>query len=268
VSLPRQIFDSVDRMRRRVSEPVEKILVERLEREIQVHPCPRSIGIIMDGNRRWANLHGKKPWIGHRLGKEKVRELLDWCKRFQIRGLVLYAFSSENFSRPRAEVDEIMKLMKQGFDELASDPLVSREGIRVRVIGRKHLLPEPVLQSIRTVEDISRENNAYDLTFAIAYGGRDEIIDATRSIAAKVRSGMLEPSSIDEETLSNHLYANIEDPDLIIRTSGEQRLSNFLPWQSVYSELHFTSTFWPAFRYIDFLRALRAYQKRDRRIGR
>jgi tritrans,polycis-undecaprenyl-diphosphate synthase [geranylgeranyl-diphosphate specific] len=268
VSLPRQIFDSIDRFRRRVSEPVEKVLIERLEREIHQHPCPRSIGIIMDGNRRWASLHGEKPWFGHRLGKEKVRDLLDWCKRFRIRGVVLYAFSVENFSRPRSEIDEIMKLMKQGFDELASDPLISREGIRVRVIGRKNLLPEEVQQSIRTVEDISRDNDAYDLTFAIAYGGRDEIIDACRSIAAKVRSGMLEPSAIDEETVSNHLYAAIDDPDLIIRTSGEQRLSNFLPWQSVYSELHFTSTFWPAFRYIDFLRSLRAYQRRDRRIGR
>ncbi|MBW2263781.1 MAG: di-trans,poly-cis-decaprenylcistransferase [Deltaproteobacteria bacterium] len=222
----------------------------------------------MDGNRRWASLHGEKPWFGHRFGKDKVREFLEWCKRFKIQGLVLYAFSAENFSRPRSEINEIMKLMKQGFDELATDPLISREGIRVRVIGRKKLLPEKVQQSIRTVEDISRDNDAYDLTFAIAYGGRDDIVDACRAIAAKVRSGKLEPSAIDEETVSNHLYAAIDDPDLIIRTSGEQRLSNFLPWQSVYSELHFTSTFWPAFRYIDFLRALRAYQRRDRRIGR
>lgn len=268
MSLPKQILDSIDSVKRRVYDPVEKVLIERLEREIDLHPRPRSIGIIMDGNRRWATQHGEKPWFGHRFGKEKVRELLEWSKRFEIRGMVLYAFSAENFSRPRSEIDEIMKLMRQGFDELASDPLVSREGIRVRVIGRKNLLPEDVQQSIRTVEDISRDNDAYDLTFAIAYGGRDEIVDACRSIASKVRSGMLEPSAIDEDTISNHLYAAIDDPDLIIRTSGEQRLSNFLPWQSVYSELHFTSTLWPAFRYIDFLRSLRAYQRRDRRIGR
>jgi tritrans,polycis-undecaprenyl-diphosphate synthase [geranylgeranyl-diphosphate specific] len=225
-------------------------------------------GIIMDGNRRWAHMHGKKPWFGHRFGKEKVRELLDWCKRFHISGLVLYAFSAENFNRSRTEVDEIMKLMKQGFEELATDPLISREGIRVRVIGRRSLLPEDVQQAIRTVEDLSRENDAYDLTFAIAYGGRDEIVDACRAIAQKARSGSLDPASIDEDTISSHMYATFQDPDLIIRTSGEQRLSNFLPWQSVYSELHFTPTLWPSFTYLDFLKALRAYQTRERRIGR
>lgn len=251
-----------------IRRPLERLAIPILEREVASHPCPRSIGIIMDGNRRWANLHGKKPWFGHRFGKEKVRELLDWCKRFRITGLVLYAFSAENFNRSRPEVDEIMKLMKQGFDELATDPLITREGIRVRVIGRKSLLPEPVQQSIRTVEDISSDNNAYDLTFAIAYGGRDEITDACRAIAQKIHDGAMAPSSITEETISSHLYAEIQDPDLIIRTSGEQRLSNFLPWQSVYSELHFSNTLWPAFSYYDFLRALRAYQTRERRIGR
>jgi len=262
------MLESMDRTRRRL-DPLLRILHSRLERDVASHPCPRCVGIIMDGNRRWASRYGKKPWMGHRLGKQKVRELLEWCKPFGIRSLVLYAFSAENFSRSAEEVSEIMKLMKEGFDELASDPLLSSEAIRVRVIGRLDLLPPPLLQSIRTVEDLSRENDSYHLTFAIAYSGRTELTDACRAIAREVHDGTLDSSSITESTITSHLYApDIPDPDLIIRTSGEQRISNFLTWQAVYSELHFTPTLWPDFSYIDFLKALRSYQNRERRIGR
>jgi tritrans,polycis-undecaprenyl-diphosphate synthase [geranylgeranyl-diphosphate specific] len=263
------ILEALEKARRRVYSPVERLLVMRLEREVALHPTPRSVGIIMDGNRRWAARYHVSPWIGHRFGKEKVRELLQWCKPFKIRGLVLYAFSAENFSRNADEVAEIMKLMKLGFEELATDPLVTREGIRVRVIGRTHLLPPDVQQAIHAIEEASSSNDTYHLTFAIAYGGRAELTDACRAIASEVRSGELDPSSITDETIRAHLYApDIPDPDLIIRTSGEQRISNFLPWQSVYSELFFTPTLWPSFSYIDFLKALRSYQTRDRRLGR
>ncbi len=259
----------LDRAHHRLRTPIERIVALPIEREIMAHPRPRSVGIIMDGNRRWARHMGATPWVGHRHGKEKIRELMRWCKKLEIRGLVLYAFSAENFGRRSEEVDEIMKLMKLGFSELATDPLISREKIRVRVIGKVSLLPADVQQAIRTVEDISHDNDGYHLTFAIAYGGRDEIVEATRSIARRVARGELDPEAIDESVVQAHMFAgDIDDPDLIIRTSGEKRLSNFLPWQSVYSELHFTEVLWPAFSYLDFLRALRSYQRRERRIGR
>lgn len=260
---------SMDRARRRITTPIQRFIATPLEREILAHPRPHSVGIIMDGNRRWARMLGAEPWVGHRHGKDKIRELMEWCKRFDIRSLFLYAFSAENFGRKSQEIDEIMRLMHQGFSELATDPLIRREGIRVRVIGDLDLLPESVLQAIRTVEDISAEHDNYNLTFAIAYGGRDEITQAVRTIATKASRGELDPSTIDETTVQQHLYAgDLDDPDLIIRTSGEKRLSNFLPWQSVYAELHFTDVLWPAFSYIDFLKALRSYQHRERRIGK
>ncbi len=262
-------LERIREARTRVLGPLDRIMEARLEREVLSQPRPRAIGIIMDGNRRWARFEGVEPWIGHRRGKDKVREILEWCKKLGIKGMVLYAFSAENFSRARGEVEEIMKLIKQGFDEIAADPTIAREGIRVRVIGRKHLLPEEVQQSIRTVEDMSRDNDRYDLTFAIAYGGRNEIVDACRDIAREALEGRLDPEAVDEDVVRSHMYASdIDDPDLIVRTSGEQRLSNFLPWQSVYAELHFTDVLWPNFSYLEFLRAVRAFQARDRRIGR
>jgi tritrans,polycis-undecaprenyl-diphosphate synthase [geranylgeranyl-diphosphate specific] len=277
MQVPRRIGDLIDpatliqldRTRRRLTDPIEKAVAAPLERDILSRPRPHSLGIIMDGNRRWARRIGAPPWMGHRHGKEKIRELMRWCKRFDIRTLVLYAFSAENFGRRTEEVDQIMALMKEGFTELATDPLITREGIRVRVIGDLSLLPPDVQQAIRTVEDISSDHDNYHLTFAIAYGGRDEITHAVRTIAEKASRGEIDPSTVDESTVQSHLYTgDLDDPDLIIRTSGEKRLSNFLPWQSVYAELHFTHVLWPAFSYLDFLRALRSYQTRERRIGR
>jgi len=153
--VPDATLDRIVETRDRISGPIEKVFASHIEREVLSHPRPRAIGIIMDGNRRWARAHGMDPWIGHRFGKEKVREMLRWCKRFGIRGLMLYAFSAENFNRPEPEVAEIMKLMRSGFRELATDPMLQREGIRVRIIGRTHLLPDDVQSAIAHLEEVA-----------------------------------------------------------------------------------------------------------------
>jgi tritrans,polycis-undecaprenyl-diphosphate synthase [geranylgeranyl-diphosphate specific] len=240
----------------------------KLETDIKRGPIPRCIGVIMDGNRRWAMGEGRLPWEGHREGKAKVREFLEWCTEIGIRSVVLYSFSTENFKRKKEEVDELMNLFKQGFRELSSDPTIMEKGVRIKLIGKRELLPQDVLKEIQLVEEKTAKNKNYDLAFAIAYGGREEILHACRTIAESVREGKVEINRIDEELFRKHLYtSDIPDPDMIIRTSGEQRLSGFLPWQTTYSELFFVDVHWPAFRKIDFLRLIRSFQQRERRIG-
>jgi len=231
---------------------------------------PEHIAIILDGNRRWASEKDLNPWFGHARGAEKVEQLLDWCLKLRVKSITLYAFSTENFRRTKSEVEEIMRIAEEEFRKILTDERIHKNKVRVKVIGRLHLLPEDLRHLIKDVENATQHYNQYFLNIAFAYGGRAEIVDAARKIAEKVKAGELNPENVDEQTFERHLYtAHMpkQDPDLIIRTSGEERLSGFLLWQSAYSELCFLDVYWPDFRFIDLLRAVRTFQKRKRRFG-
>ncbi len=231
---------------------------------------PEHIAIILDGNRRWASEKALNPWIGHHFGAERIRKLLDWCLELKVKSITLYAFSTENFQRPEPEIKEIMKITEEKLRELLADERIHKNRVRVKVIGRRSLLPSSLQQLINEVEDATKDYDESFLNVALAYGGRAEIVDAAKKIAQKVENGELSPDVITERVFENHLYtAHLpkQDPDLIIRTSGEERLSGFLLWQSAYSELCFLDVYWPGFRRIDLLRAVRTYQTRKRRFG-
>jgi tritrans,polycis-undecaprenyl-diphosphate synthase [geranylgeranyl-diphosphate specific] len=231
---------------------------------------PEHIAIILDGNRRWASERALEPWFGHERGAEKVEQLLDWCLKLKVKSITLYAFSTENFKRSPAEVEEIMRIANEQFRKILTDERIHKNKVQVKVIGRVNLLPEGLQQLIREVEKATQNYDKHFLNIAFAYGGRAEIVDATKKIAEKVQQGELNIKNIDEQMFERYLYTahmQKQDPDLIIRTSGEERLSGFLLWQSAYSELCFLDVYWPDFRVIDLLRAVRTFQKRKRRFG-
>ncbi|MDI6847620.1 MAG: polyprenyl diphosphate synthase [Candidatus Bathyarchaeia archaeon] len=232
---------------------------------------PEHIAIILDGNRRWASEKALNPWFGHEKGAEKVEQLLDWCLKFDVKSITLYAFSTENFRRSKNEVEEIMRIAEEKLQKILTDERMHKNKVRVKVIGRVNLLPESLQDLIIDVEKATQNYDEHFLNIALAYGGRAEIVDAARKIAEKVYEGKLGPENINEQTFEQYLYTSHmpkQDPDLIIRTSGEERLSGFLLWQSAYSELCFLDVYWPEFRLIDLLRAVRTFQKRMRRFGR
>jgi tritrans,polycis-undecaprenyl-diphosphate synthase [geranylgeranyl-diphosphate specific] len=231
---------------------------------------PEHIAIILDGNRRWASEQTFNPWFGHEMGAEKVENLLDWCLKVNVKSITLYAFSTENFRRSVPEIGEIMRIFEAEFRKILTDERIHKNKIRVKVIGRVNMLPESLQQLIADVEKATQNYDEHLLNIALAYGGRAEIVDAARKIAEKVQKGKLSPESVDEQTFEQYLYTSHmskQDPDLIIRTSGEERLSGFLLWQSAYSELCFLDVYWPDFRLIDLLRAVRTFQNRKRRFG-
>jgi tritrans,polycis-undecaprenyl-diphosphate synthase [geranylgeranyl-diphosphate specific] len=231
---------------------------------------PEHIAIILDGNRRWASEKVLDPWLGHERGAEKIEELLDWCLKLDVKSVTLYTFSTENFRRSSAEVQQIMRIAEQWFRKILTDKRIHGDRIRVKVLGRVGLLPEELRQLISEVEKATENYDRHFLNFAFAYGGRAEIVDAARKIAEEVESGKLKPDAVNEKTFEQYLYTSHmpqQDPDLIIRTSGEERLSGFLLWQSAYSELFFLDVYWPDFRLIDLLRAVRTFQRRKRRFG-
>jgi len=231
---------------------------------------PEHIAIILDGNRRWASEKTLNPWLGHEKGAETVEKLLDWCLKLNVKYVTLYTFSTDNFTRNPKEVEEIMRIAGERFLKLLTDERIHKNKVHVKVLGRTNMLPDPLQQRI---EDVEKATDGYDnhfLNFALAYGGRAEIVDAARVIAEQVKAGELEPEDIHESTFEKYLYTahmTKQDPDLIIRTSGEERLSGFLVWQSAYSELVFLDVYWPDFRFIDLLRAIRTFQRRRRRYG-
>jgi tritrans,polycis-undecaprenyl-diphosphate synthase [geranylgeranyl-diphosphate specific] len=232
---------------------------------------PEHVAIILDGNRRWASNKSLIPWIGHRHGANKVDDLMDWCLELHVKSITLYAFSTENFSRPPKEVEEIMKLIEEKLRSIFDNERIHENKIRVKAIGRMDLLPDSTQEIIQSVEETTKMYNNIFLNVALAYGGRAEIVDATKEIAKKAVNGELKPEKINEEVFEKFLYtAHLpnQDADLIIRTSGEERLSGFLSWQSAYSELCFVDVNWPDFRRIDILRAVRTYQRRKRRFGK
>jgi tritrans,polycis-undecaprenyl-diphosphate synthase [geranylgeranyl-diphosphate specific] len=253
----------------RVSEPIYRIYEWLLWRQISSNDGPKHVGIILDGNRRFAKSQGLIPWMGHRLGADKVRDFLLWCFAARIKIVTMYAFSTENFSRSPREVKEIFSIIKERYKEIIEDPLIHKYKVRVKAIGRLSLLPRSIRNTIRKMEKATEHYDEHFLNIAISYGGRTELVDAFRDIATKISCGELTPGQINEQLVDGHLYtAGMPDPDLIIRTSGEERLSGFLLWQAAYSELYFCDVFWPAFRKIDLLRAIRSYQQRERRFGR
>jgi tritrans,polycis-undecaprenyl-diphosphate synthase [geranylgeranyl-diphosphate specific] len=241
-----------------------------LWRQVKAGAKPEHIAIILDGNRRWASDKIMNPWLGHEKGAEKVEELLDWCLKLNVKSMTLYAFSTENFRRQQLEVAEIMRIAEQSLRKLLTDERIRKDRIRVKVIGRVNLLPKSLQRLIADVEKATQDYDQHFLNFAFAYGGRAEIVDAARKIAEEVHEGKLDPEKVDEKTFEQYLYTSHmpqQDPDLIIRTSGEARLSGFLLWQSAYSELCFLDVYWPDFRKIDLLRSVRTFQKRKRRFG-
>jgi undecaprenyl diphosphate synthase len=227
---------------------------------------PRHVAIIMDGNGRWAKARGLPRIKGHHEGAKSVRAVLHACREIGIEYLTLYAFSVENWVRPEAEVKGLMFLLRK-FLRDDEDELHEFQ-TRFRVIGRIADLPAALQKEVRRVEDATRAYSRHTLTLALSYGGRAELVDATRAIAQKVRAGALDPAKIDETTIHDHLYApDLPDPDYMIRTSGEQRLSNFLLWQLSYAEFYFTPVLWPDFRREQLLEAVEEYHKRHRRFG-
>lgn len=248
--------------------PVYQIYSWYLWRQVRGKPMPNHVGIILDGNRRFARNQNREPTFGHEIGAKRIDEVLDWCFDAGIKIVTIYVFSTENFTRTKREIVKIMQIAQERFETVARSEVVHRHRVRVRAIGRIALLPTKVLAAIRAAEEATAEYDNFQLYVAIGYGGRTEIIDAVRRIARKVKKGEIKPTRITGSTIEDHLYtAGIADPDLIIRTSGEERLSGFLLWQSAYSELYFADVFWPEIRKIDFWRALRTVQQRDRRFG-
>jgi len=232
---------------------------------------PEHVAIILDGNRRWAAHKALIPWIGHRHGADNLDDLMDWCLELDVKIITLYAFSTENFNRPPKEIEEIMNLIEEKLCSILKNERIHENRIRVKAIGRIDLLPSSIQEVIQQVEETTKMYNERFLNIALAYGGRAEIVDATKKIAKKVKKGELKPSQINEKLFEKYLYtAHMprQDADLIIRTSGEERLSGFLSWQSAYSELCFVDINWPDFRRIDLLRAVRTYQRRKRRFGK
>ena len=226
---------------------------------------PRHIAIIMDGNGRWAKRRMNIRLFGHRAGAEAVRRAMDLCGKYGVRYLTLYAFSTENWSRPRDEVDGLMNLLRKFLRENEAE-LVEKE-CRFRVMGRRTDLPVDLQDLIAKVEE-STKRFSRELIVCLSYGGRAEIVDAARRLAAEAKAGTLDPDAIDERAFAARMYApDVPDPDLIVRTSGEMRLSNFLLWECAYSELFVTDTLWPDFSEKDFLEALDAFSKRKRRFG-
>ncbi len=229
-------------------------------------PFPEHIAVIMDGNGRWAQQRGLRRVFGHQEGVNSVRETTTECAAMGVKSLTLYAFSVENWKRPRAEVRFLMRMLRRFL--VNERPTLMENGVRLRGLGRLDDLPGEALETLRETERLTADNDGMLLRLALSYGGRAELADATRRLAEDVRAGRLAPEAIDEETLRGYLYdPATPDPDLLIRTAGEMRVSNFLLWQISYSELYVTDVCWPEFRRPQLLEALRSYAGRERRFG-
>jgi tritrans,polycis-undecaprenyl-diphosphate synthase [geranylgeranyl-diphosphate specific] len=233
---------------------------------------PTHIGVILDGNRRFAMQLMKKPWMGHKWGLLKAREVLQWACEAGIKYITAYVLSLENlYSRPKEELQYILKYLDKEMDNIirSKNHVVHKLNVRVRFIGRINVLPKGIQKKISLVEKLTKKYDSHYLNIAIAYGGQQEIVDATKKIAEKCLKGILRPSDLNEEIIKEHLQTNGQPyPDLIFRTGGEKRLSNFLPFQSVYSELIFTDKKWPEITKKDFIEVLDEFGRRQRRFGK
>ncbi|SDE47169.1 Undecaprenyl pyrophosphate synthetase [Thermus arciformis] len=256
-----------------LSRPLYWLYERRLLREVKGGPMPKHLGLILDGNRRYARALGLSPTKGHEFGVQKAYEVLEWCLEMGIKTVTVWVFSTDNFKRSPEEVETLMRLFVQEAERMAEDHRILENQVQVRVIGRREGFSEEVLRALERLEESTRHHRGMVLNIAMGYGGREEIVDAVRRLLLEAEAKGLSPKEVAEalapEDIARHLYtAGLPDPDFIVRTSGEVRLSGFLLWQSAYSEFYFADVLWPEFRKIDFLRALRSYQARERRFGR
>jgi len=243
-----------------LSEPE---LTAKLEPDL----LPKHVAVIMDVNGRWAELRGLPRIAGHREGINSVREMITQCLELGIQALTIYAFSQENWNRPTQEISALMGLLEHYLSTERASLIEQR--VRFRTIGRLELLPQSAQHWVRTTAQETAHLDKMVLTVALSYGGRAEIVDAVKGLLKDVEAGTIQPDQVDEALVEQHLYTHpLQDPDLLIRTSGESRISNFLLWQLAYTELYFTATLWPDFRRREFLLALLEYQRRERRFGR
>ena len=225
----------------------------------------------MDGNRRWAKRHLTIPKEGHWRGADSVENLLDWCEELDIKIITLYALSAENLGRNDDELKDLFELIRLRLEKLLKDSRIHRNKMRVKGIGRIELLPESIKKVLYKLDEATKNYDSHFLNIALAYGGQYELVDAVKKIGEKIKSGELKVEDINKKEIESHLYTSHlpqSSPDMILRTSGEKRLSGFLMWQSAYSELVFMDIFWPEFRKIDLMRAIRTFQERKRRLGK
>ena len=225
---------------------------------------PRHIAIILDGNRRYAKKIGLQPWKGHDFGVKKLNELLNWCLELGIREVTLYSFSTENFRRTRKEIDFLFNIFKKEFNNMNHRRDIFKNKIRINVIGRIDMFPKDLRKAMLDIMEKTKKHNGFVVNFAMAYGGRQEIVDAFKNVLKKYRK--LNPNQINERLITDNLYLKSE-PDLVIRPGGETRTSNFLTWQSVYSEWVFINKLWPEFTKDDLIHCIEEFNKRKRRFG-
>ncbi len=238
-----------------------------LENTIDKDRLPRHLAVIMDGNGRWAKSRGMMRIFGHESGAKSVREVVEASARLGIPNLTLYAFSTENWNRPKSEVNTLMKLLISTLRKEVKG--LMENSIRLNSIGNFDMLPKAVKKELTDVIEQTKNNSRMTLTLALSYGSREEILQAVKVISDKVKNNIISSGDIDESIINQHLYTqNLPDVDLLIRTSGEHRISNFLLWQIAYAELYFTDVLWPDFKEEDLFRALADYQKRERRFGK
>lgn len=251
-------------------QPLYSIYEWYISKNLEKDKMPKHVAIIMDGNRRYSKMQGNLNAIeGHKRGVDTLENVLEWCIDLGINIVTVYAFSTENFKRSEKEVEDLMKLFVDSFLSISSNKKIHKNEVRLKAVGRLDLFPEEVRNAIKDAEKSTEKYDKRLINIAMGYDGRVEIVDAFKKIAAKVKSGEINPEDIDENMINENLYtAGLEDPNLVIRTSGEERLSGFLLWQSSYSELYFTDSLWPELRKVDFLRAIRSYTKRQRRFGK
>jgi len=235
--------------------------------ELKEGRLPTHLAIIMDGNGRWAKQRGKLRIFGHENGVKAVRETVESAAKIGIKYLTLYAFSTENWKRPKREVDTLMNLLVSSLKKEL--PTLQKNNIKLNAIGNIDSLPKKAYAELHEVIEITKKNEGMTLTLALSYGAREEIKHAVQEICSKVKNNIISPENIDEAIINNHLYThNLPDVDLLIRTSGEQRISNFLLWQIAYAELYFVEIFWPDFRLEHLAEAIKNYQNRERRFGK
>tara|TARA_B100000035_G_scaffold183546_1_gene156671 strand:- start:982 stop:1863 length:882 start_codon:yes stop_codon:yes gene_type:complete len=247
----------------------DRVRTNRLRDRLVLGELPKHISIIMDGNRRFAWSKSSVVGVGHSEGKEKLKEVMNWVLDLGVPYFTVYALSTENISeRGDDELEVLYDLYVSGLREISEDSRIHERGVRVQVVGRLEMLPQRVRDAISKAEEVTSEYSNFTFTVCLAYGGREEIVDAVKSVAIDHASGNLDVDSIDSSEITSRMYASeLPDPDLVIRTSGEERISNFLLWQIAYSELHFSDVFWPSFSKADLYEAIESYQYRRRRYG-
>ncbi|MCH8004442.1 MAG: di-trans,poly-cis-decaprenylcistransferase [Nanoarchaeota archaeon] len=226
-----------------------------------------SIGIILDGNRRFAKKKGLKPWMGHKFGVENVKNILEWCQDLGVKELTLYSFSIDNFKRSEKEIKFLFVLFKQYIKQLKNDKRLSEKGIRINYLGRLNMFPKDIQKEMHEVMEKTKKNNKFRVNFAMAYSGRAEITDALKKIIQKIKNKKIIENDVDEKLINDNLYLS-SSPDILIRPGGEKRISDFLIWQNSYTELFFTDKLWPEFTKEDLIKIINEFKQRERRYGK